>query len=259
MTPATAPAATVWDKMADFSIRIAGRVGAVRSLFDSTRDYCRAYLTEDAPEFSVTVSREDLQFEQEALRREALEEGMKVRTFTDPFLDRAAIQRKFAEYLFDRDTLLFHGSTVAVDGRAYLFTAKCGTGKSTHTRLWRQVFGDRAVMVNDDKPFLRITRSGVLACGAPWSGKHGLDSNITVPLAGICILERGSENRIRRISPADAMPRLLHEACCPRDGEKAEEFHALVAALAEKTALWRMECTKDPQAAAVAFEAMSQP
>ena len=242
--------------MAVFRMKIAGRVAAVTSLFDSARDYCRAYLTEEEPDFSAAVTREDLAFEQEALRQDALEEGMKIRRFTDPFLDRAAIQRKFAEHLFDWGTLLFHGSTVAVDGRAYLFTAKCGTGKSTHTRLWRQVFGDRAVMVNDDKPFLRIGEDGVLACGAPWSGKHGLDTNITVPLAGICVLERGPENSIRPIAPEEALPRLLHEACAPLDTGKAERFRALVAELAEKTPLWRMECTKDPRAAQVAYDAM---
>ena len=242
--------------MAVFRMKIAGRVGEITSLFESTRDYCKAYLTEDAPDFTAAVTPEDLAFEQEALRLEALEEGMKFRRFTDPFLDRAAIQRKFADFLFDHDTLLFHGSTVAVDGRAYLFTAACGTGKSTHTRLWRQVFGDRAVMVNDDKPFLRLTENGVLACGAPWSGKHGLDSNITVPLAGICILERGSENIIHPIAPEEARPRLLHEAHCP-DGLESR-FRELVARLAEHVPLWRMECTKDPQAAIVAFEAMSK-
>ena len=231
-------------------MKIAGRVGDITSLFESTRDYCKAYLTEEEADFSAVITREDLDFEQEALRQEALEEGMKIRRFTDPFLDRAAIQRKFAAFLPDHDTLLFHGSTVAVDGKAYLFTARCGTGKSTHSRLWRQVFGDRAVMVNDDKPFLRITEDGVLACGAPWSGKHGLDTNITVPLAGICILERGPENIIRRMEPVEALPRLRHEAFLPAD--------ALVAALAEKVPLWHMECTKDPQAAEVAFKTMSK-
>ena len=236
-------------------MKIADRVGEITSLFESTRDYCRAYLTEAEPDFSAVITRDDLAFEQEALRLEALEEGMKIRRFTDPFLDRAAIQRKFADHLFDHDTLLFHGSTVAVDGRAYLFTAACGTGKSTHTRLWRQVFAERAVMVNDDKPFLKITENGVLACGAPWSGKHGLDSNITVPLAGICILERGTENVIRPIAAAEALPRLLHEAHCPPD--RQAQFHHLVDKLAQKVPLWHMECTKDPQAAAVAFEAMA--
>ena len=153
--------------MAEFRICIAGYTSRITSLFDSTRDYCRKYLSEETPQWDIMVTREDLVFEQEALRQEALEEGLRVRIFTDPFLERTAIQRKVAEYLFDRDILMTHGSTVAVDGKAYLFTAKCGTGKSTHTRLWRQVFGQRAVMVNDDKPFLKLTEDGILASAVP--------------------------------------------------------------------------------------------
>ena len=236
--------------MAVFRIQIAGAVGEVHSLFDSTRDYCRKYLTEAAADFSVTVTREHLTFEQAELLEEARREGMRPRTFTDPFLERQAIQRAFAEYLLSRNTLLFHGSAVAVDGEGYLFTAACGTGKSTHTRLWRQVFGSRAVMVNDDKPFLKITESGVAMYGAPWSGKHGLDANIAVPLKGICILTRGGENRIWRLSPQEAHTMLLQQCFLPSEN--------LVAALEGRIPLWKMECTKDPEAAVVSHRAMSQ-
>jgi len=240
-----------------FTIKIAGCPVQVFPLFESTRDYCRNYLTEEAPELRVVVTREDLAFEQADLDREAREEGLRQRKFSEPFLERAAVQRRIAEYLFRRDVLLLHGSTVAVDGEAYLFTAKCGTGKSTHTRLWREVFGDRAVMVNDDKPFLKITETGVLACGAPWSGKHGLDTNITVPLKGICILERGAENRIRRIAPEEAMDMLLHQGYQPLDPEMTAAYQALVTRLAEKIPLWKMHCNKEPEAAVVAHKAMS--
>ena len=243
--------------MADFTIRIAETAIAVSSLFDSTRDYCRAYLTEDAPAFSVAVTRADLEFEQAALLAEALEEGMKPRVFTDPFLDRAAIQRKVAEGLLEREVLLFHGSTVAVDGAAYLFTAECGTGKSTHTRYWRQVFGDRAQMVNDDKPFLKLTGDGVLACGAPWSGKHGLESNILVPLRGICVLRRGSENRIRPLEKDEAMDMLRKQSVPPVDPARMPVFYSLVDRLAESVFLWQMDCTKDPEAAKIAHSAMA--
>ena len=242
--------------MAQFLIKIAGKRFAVASLFESTRDYCRNYIADEEPDFFVTVTREDLSFEQEALRQEALDEGLRVRVFTDPFLERTVIQRKTAEFLFDQDVLMTHGSTVAVDGKAYLFTAKCGTGKSTHTRLWRQAFGDRAVMVNDDKPFLQISQSGIFACGSPWSGKHGLDSNLAAPLQGICILQRGTENRIHRISPDEALPMLLHQSYCPLNPEKRGRFEELVHLMAETTPLWHMQCNKDPSAAETAYTAM---
>ena len=243
--------------MADFKIEIAGQVIAVTSLFESTKDYCRNYLTEGEADFSVAVTRQDLEEEQELLRQEALEEGLKPRVFGDPFLERNSIQRKVAELLLDRDILLMHGSTVAVDDKAYLFTAACGTGKSTHTRFWRQVFGDRAVIVNDDKPFLRIQSDGVLACGAPWSGKHGLETNITVPLQGICVLERGTENEICPSSAEELLPMLLHQGCPPRDEAQVAHYERLVHALAQTVPLWKMRCNLNPNAAQVAWEAMS--
>ncbi|MBO5130586.1 MAG: hypothetical protein J6B95_09625 [Oscillospiraceae bacterium] len=243
--------------MAEFKIKIAGRVIRVRSLFESTRDYCRAYLTEENPELSVEVTAENLLFEQEQYDEEAREEGFRRRRFTDPFLERTAIQRKIAEFLFDDRVLMVHGSAVALDGAGYLFTARSGTGKSTHTRLWREVFGSRAVMVNDDKPFVRLGAQEPLVCGSPWSGKHGLDTNITVPLKGICILVRGSENRIRRLEPTQALDLLRHQSYRPLDIRKLPQFLTMTQALAERIPLWHMECTMDPQAAQLAWEAMT--
>ena len=236
-------------------MNVAGAVAEVHPQFDSTLEYFRAYLTEEPADFSVTVTSQDRKFEQQDALREALEEGMRPRTFTEPFLERAAIQRKFAEFLLNRDVLLFHGSTVAVDGFAYLFTAKCGTGKSTHTRLWREVF-PHAQMVNDDKPFLALTPSGVMAHGSPWSGKHGLSGNISVPLKGICILSRGPENKITPTAPEDAMEMLLTQGYCPPESQ--EKFRELTEKLANSVALWHMECNKNPEAAEVAHRAMSK-
>ena len=243
--------------MDSFVIEISGLCVCVQPMFASTRDYCRKYLSTCTPDCYVEVTEGDLIYEQQMLDMEAAEEGLRPRKFTGPFLERASIQRKVADILIARNTILVHGSTVAVDGDAYLFTAACGTGKSTHTRFWCETFGDRAVMVNDDKPFLQITPRGVTAFGSPWSGKHGLDSNIAVPLKGICILHRGFENTIRQITANDARAMLLHQSHAPDNAAMRTQVSALVEELMEKVPLWEMMCTKDPIAAKIAFDAMS--
>lgn len=240
-----------------FTMEIAGLAVGVEPLFEFTKEYCRPYLTDKEPEFFVGVTSEELAREQGLLEREAVEEGLKIRKFSEPFLERSVIQRRVADHLAGRNTLLLHGSTVAVDGRAYLFTAPCGTGKSTHTRLWRERFGQRAVMVNDDKPFLRITPSGVLAYGSPWSGKHGLASNVCVPLAGICCLRRGEENVIWPGEPRQFLDILCRQVHMPEDAGLAETVLSLVETLAESVPLWHMSCNKEPDAARVAYAAMS--
>lgn len=244
--------------MAEFTIEIAGYSFGIRSVFESNREYCKRYLTEKTPQLQIAPQQTDLAFEQEMLEQEAVEEGIKIRKFTEPFLERAAIQRAVAEFLFEKDVLMLHGSTVAVDGKGYLFTAKCGTGKSTHTRLWCQAFAQRAVMVNDDKPFLKVTDAGVCVCGSPWSGKHGLDTNITVPLAGICILERGKENAIVPCAREEALPMLLHQGYCPLDAGKKPAYEALVRKVTETVPLWKMACNKEIGAAFTAYGAMSK-
>ena len=245
--------------MAEFSMKIAGHTARVSSLFESTPQYFRFYLTDDTPEFSISISRENIAFEQADLLEEAHRDGFKPRVFTDPFLERAAIQRAFAEYLFDHSILLFHGSAIAVDGMGYLFTAHSGTGKSTHTRLWQQTFGDRAVMVNDDKPFLELRENGVWLHGSPWSGKHGLDNNICVPLQGLCILERGKENHIAPIAAREALPMLQKQAYRPLAAEKESTFLQLTGQLSRSASLWKMACNKEQEAPQIAYNAMRNP
>lgn len=240
-------------------MKIAGQVARVNTLFESTREYFRPYLTEEAPHFTVTTTQGDMDLIQKLRIEEAIEEGIRIRHYNGPYLERGSVQLKFAEHLLHHRTLLFHGSAVALDGEGYLFTADCGVGKSTHTRLWREIFGHRAVMINDDKPFLRITDKGVLIFGSPWSGKHGLDTNITVPLKGICILRRGPENQIAPLTIEDAMPMLYKQSHRPLDASMLEEYHALVDALAMQVPLWQMECNKSPQAALVSQAAMGRP
>ena len=242
--------------MPQFCIKIAGHTARINALFESTPQYFRAYLTEDTPEFSVAVTRADIDFEQQDLLEEALREGFRPRTFTDPFLERATVQRRFAEFLLGHDTLLLHGSAVCVDGEGYIFTANSGTGKSTHTRLWREVFGARAVMVNDDKPFVQLTPEGVLLHGSPWSGKHGLDTNIAVPLKGICVLERGSEDHIRPAAPGEVLPMLEKQSYRPLAEENIFRFQGLLRELSRRVPLWHMACTRNASAARTAYDAM---
>lgn len=244
--------------MTEFTIGIAGRVIGVRAMFDSTREYCREYLCGRNPDFWVSVAPEDIAFEREKSAREDALEGIPVRKFSDSYLETIAVQRKIAEKLFEYDTLLFHGSVVAVDGTGYLFTAKSGTGKSTHTRLWREVFGNRAVMVNDDKPFLQIEADQVMAWGTPWNGKHNLGTNMSVPLKAICILERSEENRIQSITAQEAVFMLLQQSNRPQNPKNMSRYMTLLDEISQKVEFYRMGCNMEPEAARVAFEGMNR-
>lgn len=237
----------------EFTIALAGHCIRVTALFSATRQFCAGYETDSPADFHVTVTPEDIAFEREKSAREQALEGLRPRSFSDEYLETLAVYRKIAERLPMRNTILFHGSAIAVDDQACLFTAKSGTGKSTHTRLWRQQFGNRATMVNDDKPLLRLEESGVCVCGTPWKGKHGLGENIIVPLKAICILERSAENHIEEISLKEAYPMLVQQ--CYRPAEPAALMQVLSVAdrIGRKVKLYRLGCNMDPSAAVTAY------
>lgn len=242
--------------MTTFTISLAGFCVEINSIFETTRTFCRDYLCEGTPEFTVTITPKDITLEREKSAKEDLLEGIPVRQFSDEYLETLAVYRKICAKLLERETLLFHGSAIAVDGVAYLFSAKSGTGKSTHTALWRQVFNDRAVMINDDKPLLKLTSDGVLVCGTPWNGKHGLGCNRMVPLKAICILERAENNTIAPVDAAEALPMLLQQSFRTGTPNGTVLLFDILDKLTKRVQLYRLGCNMDPQAAIVAYEGM---
>lgn len=236
-------------RMAEKNIRIV-------SLYEAVHEFCRDYRSDAAPDFSVEIRPEDIDFERGRSAREARAEGRTVHVWPEPYLEELAVYRKIAERMPAYDTILFHGSCVAVDGAAYLFAAKSGTGKSTHARLWRELLGKRAVMVNDDKPLIRIGDEGPVVYGTPWNGKHRLGANIAVPLHALCLLERAEKNRIAPLTPEAARPALLQQVYRPMDPAALEKTLELLERLTGSVKLYRLGCNMDPEAARLSYETM---
>ncbi len=241
-----------------FTIRLADCNVAVDALYASTRDFCREYLTEEESDVAVAVSRADIAFEREKSAREDEIGGVPIRQFSDGYLETLAVYRKIAASLLPYDTFLFHGSAIAVDGEGYLFTAKSGTGKSTHARLWREAFGARAVMVNDDKPLIKISGENAIVYGTPWNGKHRLGSNLSVPLKAVCILERAEKNRIVPVSCKEALPMLIQQSYRPSEPEQLLKTLSLSERLGRCVKLYRMGCNMEPSAARIAYDGMKE-
>lgn len=164
----------------------------------------------------------------------------------------------FYRQLLRFDGMLLHASAAVVDGRAYLFSAPCGTGKSTHTALWRRVFGEERVRIlNDDKPALRLEEGVWYAYGTPWSGKTDQNLNLRVPLAGICFLSQAPENRIAPFGGSRAIFSLLEQTARPADGESRAKLLELLDKLLKNIPVWRLECNMEPEAALLSYKTMS--
>ncbi|MBQ7331196.1 MAG: hypothetical protein IJW94_05355 [Oscillospiraceae bacterium] len=163
----------------------------------------------------------------------------------------------FYKKLLGYDGMMVHSSAVVVDGTAYLFTADSGTGKSTHTNLWLKQFGDRAYILNDDKPAIRREKDGWFAYGTPWSGKHDLSRNIRVPLGGVAVLNRAEENAIAPFAGVEAIQQLLKQINRPKGMDCRVKVMELLDLLMKEVPIWKLDCNMEVEAAQVAYGAMS--
>ena len=235
--------------------QIAGHRIGIESMYPDVHRFCSAYRTSGEPEITIRVPAEELEASREAVEEKIRSGAILPFDCSMQYLEVAWIYKKLSERMPYWDIFMLHGSAVAVDGECYAFCAKSGTGKSTHSRLWREMLGDRAVMVNDDKPMIRVREDGGAdVYGTPWDGKHKLSTNTHVPLKAICFLERSSENSIREISKSEAYPSLLQSVYRPFDPEAMEKTLQLIERMNVK--FYRLWCNMDISAAELSYQTM---
>lgn len=147
----------------------------------------------------------------------------------------------------------FHSSVIARQGRGVLFLGESGTGKSTHTRLWREhIAGAR--LLNDDSPIVRILDGEAHVCGSPWSGKTPCYRNEELPIAGIVRLSQAPHNAIRRLRTLEALGALLPSAppAFARDEQLQDRICEIISQLIRRVPVYHLECLPDAEAARLA-------
>lgn len=164
----------------------------------------------------------------------------------------------FYTKLLKFDGILLHSSCVVVDGMAYAFSADSGTGKSTHTSLWLKKFGDRAYMLNDDKPAIRIIDGRVYACGTPWSGKYDYSSPEIVPLAGICFLERSQVNTIKPADTKKAIFNIFSQTLRKLGPNTMNRLFNVLDRLFALVPIYELGCNISQEAVDVSYNAMKK-
>ena len=223
-------------------LELAGIPIEVRSQYHS--DFLREFVTNKPPLLKVEPGEEDLNRIRKTLQG----------SYPPSFVEKIALHALLASALLDHNVLLMHGSALCMDGEAYIFAAPSGTGKSTHARLWRETFGDRVWMINDDKPLIRVEKEGAVVYGSPWRGKHKLGCNGSARLKAIVELTRDSRNHIEALK--EPFPHLVQHVWRPDDRDKMKKVLELEKRLIGQAAFYRLGCNTEPEAALVAWQGM---
>ena len=214
--------------------------------FGRTEDFARPYVIDFNGEPDIRIKAEWSTFQERSPN------------LSDATYEYLGTGQNFYTQLLDFNGLMIHSSALVMDGKAYLFSAPCGTGKSTHVSLWRRVFGDDRVRVlNDDKPALRLEDGVWYAYGTPWSGKTGQNLNIRVPLAGIAMIERSEKNEIVPFTGAEAVYTVMGQTVRPKNAIYRVKMMEMLDKLLTDVPVWKLRCNMHPDAAIVSYEGMS--
>lgn len=144
----------------------------------------------------------------------------------------------------------FHSSVIRYRGKGVLFLGESGTGKSTHTRLWREHIPG-AELLNDDSPIIRATEREAIVFGSPWSGKTPCYRNESYPITAVVRLSQAPHNHIRRLRPIEAIGALLPSAppAFARDERLSDDTCGLLSRLIAQVPVYHLECLPDAAAA----------
>lgn len=156
-----------------------------------------------------------------------------------------------------RDTLAIHSSCIVYQDKAVLFLGESGTGKSTHTRLWREHI-EGAVLLNDDSPMIRVEKGKVWAYGSAWSGKTPCYKQERYELVACVRLSQAPYNRIQKLSVLQAYG-AIHPSCAPEfayDDALYDEVSRIIGQILSVVPCYHLACLPDREAALLSCQTL---
>ncbi|MBR4235948.1 MAG: hypothetical protein IKR85_07790 [Clostridia bacterium] len=240
-----------------FKIKLAGLNIEVECNFRYILNLCHKYLAQFAtPDIVVRASIEEI-----IAARDEIPEAQKsipgvAVCYADDHTEPLILYEKIAKKVIDYNTFLMHGAVIATQGCAYMLTAASGVGKTTRALLWQEEYPN-TFFVNGDKPLIKITDTEALACGTPWSGREGLNTNTMVPLRAIFLLERANEgmpDSIEEVSLGKAFPFLLQQTYRPADPDAMRKTIQLLKAMDGKVKFFKFRSHPTAESVRLAYE-----
>ncbi len=235
------------------TIRIAGVIIGIEPLNEGFYEFCKDYISDEEADFVLRATEADLAEEQKkvaAYMDGEIYEGLE--------LEKLWMYRQIAETIPKYEAFLIHATAIRVDRKAYLLIGPSGAGKTTHARLWKKYLGERMLMINDDKPIIRLYDGRFYACASPWSGKDRWMNNIDAPLHAIIRIKQAEQNRIEEVPDEDIWEVLMNQIYKSSKHDTMQRIMNTVEQMIKDIPTFNMECNTDEDAARLAFETVNK-
>lgn len=165
----------------------------------------------------------------------------------------------FGDRLTEIGGAILHGSAIAYNNQGIIFSANSGTGKSTHTSLWKECFENKVTIVNDDKPAIRFYDGTPFIFGTPWSGKSDLNANVQAQLKALIFIKRDEINWIEQLNTRDSIFSLMSQISRPYYDENIGlKTMSIIEKLVQIVPIYRLHCNISQQAVEVVFKQLTK-
>ena len=173
---------------------------------------------------------------------------LKRKDYPNGITDKTILNSLALEHLAAQNNgFVFHCSYIEHNGKAILFTAPSGTGKSTQAELWHKYRG--AQIINGDRAVVRIENGEILACGIPFAGSSTYYKNHTLPLAAVVYLAQAPWTTIRKMQGYEAFSKIWEGVSVNTwDKNDMREVSRIVEQTAAKVPVYYLACTPDESA-----------
>ena len=226
-----------------FKVKVADVVFLINAVSPSTKDFFSSFLSNEKEQEEICIEISDIKKYHEMYPY-----------FTKEQCERVALKYQMDRIIVDYDAFPIHASALSYKGEGYVFSALSGIGKSTHARIWRETYGKDVIMINDDRPYLKIVGNSVFAYSHPQAGKHDIYTNTMCQVKVIGKIVRDERNYVKRISKAEFFPFLVQQTFTMDEPQITSKIITLITKVLNQVHLYEIHCNMSKDAASSIYE-----
>ena len=227
-------------------VKIADIIIKINSSHPYVPSICKKYEIKkyDHIDFEVDITDEDYK---------NVRKHEEYKDYPDWYIEGGVVYRKICHQLYKYNAIMIHGTAILYNNKVYMLSAPSGTGKSTHANLIIEASKNKAIIINGDKPIIRLKDGKYYAYGTPWCGKEYEGTCQFAEVAAICFLERG-EPRIEGMSPKEVTKSIITEIVYPASEEEAAGLFRILNEVIMQCKLYKVYCDLSKESGKLSFE-----
>ena len=242
-----------------FVIKLCDIVIRVKTLnsgfFLNFSEYVYSLMPHEEPDIDIEIQPSDIAAEESYSDLDNNPTGFIEPEHRMQYIESLAVYRKITEKMLLYRVLLMHGVVIETNGQGYMIIGTSGVGKTTRANIWLKEYPN-SIIVNGDKPLIKLTETSIIAYGTPWCGKEGHNNNKSVPVNAILLLERADDKNdmISELSLLDAFPALYQQTYHPTNSDEISITLKLLREFEGKVKFYRFRSSRTPESIRMAFE-----